>query len=198
MRGSMDTGRRLGCRGGASPTGASWSPAPPARPIERGRHPAAVPPQPSTRSSTDPGGTTPDVRHPASGSTRPLGTHMVGLQADSTLLLERELASAGVDTTNFSPDEDWDRMEKVITRYANDKISILVRRLARDKLCQREGLPFNSDKDMNGILPKAWASSTGGGASSTEHTCRHNDSNKRSYNSNKRRAEKGSRLRCPW
>ncbi|KAL3218010.1 hypothetical protein MRX96_031917 [Rhipicephalus microplus] len=55
---------------------------------------------------------------------------------------------------------DWDRMEKVVTRYANDnKISILVRRLAQVKLCQREGLPFNSDKDMSALLPKAWASS---------------------------------------
>ncbi|KAL3192078.1 hypothetical protein MRX96_018197 [Rhipicephalus microplus] len=78
MRGSMDVGRRLGCRGGASPTGASWSPTPPARPNERGRHTAALPPQPSTRGSADPGGATPDVRHPASGSAEPLGTHVVG------------------------------------------------------------------------------------------------------------------------
>ncbi|KAL3197109.1 hypothetical protein MRX96_044997 [Rhipicephalus microplus] len=66
----LDAGRRLGCRRGASPAGASWSPAPPARPIERGRHPAAVPPQPLTRSSADPGGTTSDVHHSASGSAR--------------------------------------------------------------------------------------------------------------------------------
>ncbi|KAL3192033.1 hypothetical protein MRX96_018152 [Rhipicephalus microplus] len=78
MRGSMDAGRRLGCRGGASPTGASWSPTPPARPNERGRHTAAVPPQPSTRGTADPGGNTPDLRHPAARPTRPLGAHVVG------------------------------------------------------------------------------------------------------------------------
>ncbi|KAL3206480.1 hypothetical protein MRX96_040029 [Rhipicephalus microplus] len=51
-------------------------------------------------------------------------------------------------------------MEKVVTRYGNDnKISILVRRLGRVKLCQREALPFNSNKDMSALLPKAWASS---------------------------------------